>query len=103
MGSFLQSYVKDPDSTELYRVNFAPLMAENAYREIDVTGHEIVLDAGLTLVHSWIDGSTVSAYIGGGAAGTTRVATLRIKIKNPSGSGADVSLDRSIQLKIRQL
>ncbi len=103
MGLFLQSYSKDPDSTELYRVDFAPLMLENEYSQIDVTGFEIIIETGVSVVHSFLEGSIVGAYIGGGSSGSSYLITFRSKLKNPSGAGSDVSLDRSIKLSIAQL
>lgn len=101
MGTFLTSYIKDPDSTELYGFDFTELLAANAYTQDMITDYQIITPTTVTAIATTLDGAKLRSYIGGGTLGSVHTVTFRLFIRNPSGVGADVCLDRSINLRIQ--
>lgn len=101
MGTFLANFIKDPDSTQLYGFDFAGMLATNAYREIDITGFDVIAPAEITVVKKIMDGAKCRAYLGGGLLNQLHTITFRLRLKNPAGYGPDVFLDKSLQLRIQ--
>lgn len=96
----MKAFLKDPAATEQYTVDFTGQLAENGLGQDAITGYDVAVPIGLTLVTRSRDGAQVSAWIGGGVIGLSAIVPFVLRLANPAGSGADIEWRSSIRITV---
>lgn len=100
MTATLKAYLKDPGETQLYGLDWSEMLAGAGLGGEAIVGFDVVVPAGLTRVTQQRDGAVTSAWIGGGALGSSHVVTFRLLLANPTGAGDPIAWERSIRITV---
>jgi hypothetical protein len=92
-------FTHDPNSILPYTVDWTGWLAEFVSPEVEITGHSIIADAGITVVTSSNTTSTVTAVVTGGTPGVVYNITYRVTLSE----GPPYTADQSIRLIVNNL
>lgn len=93
---------KDPDCSELYGFDFATVLQENEIDPATVSGHQVLVPAGLTLHSSRRDGAAIRARVAGGTAGEVYKILFRLLVADPDAAptAPPLAFDKTLQIRV---
>lgn len=99
------TFVKFPDTTELFGVDFGAELMANRLGVADITGYQVTLAAQadasvLTLESSARSGAEVVARFSGGVAGNVYRVIFELQLATADVAGKPVLLQRPIEIRV---